>query len=449
MFIGSVYALKNLLRRIVPPGFIPSYHRLLATTAAWWYGMPSSRMIVIGVTGTKGKTTTVHLLADILRASGAKVGFTTGVMFRIGEQTWPNVMKMTMPGRFALQRMLRRMADAGCRYAIIETTSEGISQSRHIGIRYDTVVMTNMSPEHIESHGSYAAYRAAKGRLFATLLTRPPKHIADQDIPTVKVLNVDDEEYTFFGQYHADYMYTYGLTTTASQDTTYHLRATDVELTPTGSSFSVQGHPITLSVIGRPNVMNALAALTAARALGISWEYITTALASARLPEGRFEEVPTNKNFKVFVDYAHEPASLAAAYETVKLLHPRRLIAVLGSQGGGRDRAKRPELGHIAATHADLVIVTNEDPYDESPEQIIRDVADGARRSPRRLVEGESLLLVVDREAAIREAIRRAGDGDIIMITGKGGERVMAVAGGRLLPWDDREIVKKVLVEKM
>ncbi len=447
MFDALVHALKSLIKRILPPGILPSYHKILAVLAAAWYGSPSRKMIVIGVTGTKGKTTTVHMLADILRETGAKVGFTTGVAFRVADQVWPNMLKMTMPGRFMLQRLLRQMVDAGCRYAIVETTSEGISQHRHAGISYDVVAMTNMSPEHIESHGSYEQYRAAKGKLFASLVTRGEKRIQGKDIPTVKVLNADDHERGFFEQFFSDHTWYFGMQQFSSD--AHLVIAKNVTINGQGSEFDVDGHHICLPRIGRFNAMNALAAIATARALDIPWEAIIRTLAHAHLPEGRLEEVPIGKDFRVFVDYAHEPSSLTAAYEAIRLLKPQRLIAVLGSQGGGRDRAKRAELGRIAAEHADIVIVTNEDPYDESPESIIQGVAEGALASiTKKVTEGENLFLITDRREAIHKALELAGPGDIVFISGKGGEKVMAIVGGRLVPWEDREVVTSYFVDK-
>ncbi|MFA6908383.1 MAG: UDP-N-acetylmuramyl-tripeptide synthetase [Patescibacteria group bacterium] len=445
MLNAAIYALKKFIKFLLPENMLLGYHRFLASLAAWRYGHPSRKMIVIGVTGTKGKTTTVHLIAQVLMAMGKRVGFTTGVSFRVGDTEWPNMLKMTMPGRLKLQKLLARMRDDGCEYAIIETTSEGIRQYRHYGIEYDMAVLTNMSPEHIESHGSFEKYREAKGRLFSSLIRRPLKHLNDKNIPTYSVLNRDDSTYDFFSHFFADRTTWYS----THDDRNFQeggLTAQQVVSGETGSTFTIKSTPFSISLLGTHNVYNALAATAACLLLGISLPDIASALKRSAAPAGRLQEIPTKKGFRVFVDYAHEPASLRSAYEALHLLKPKRLIVVLGSQGGGRDVAKRPKLGAVAAEYADVIFITNEDPYDEDPQQIISEVAQGVRSYVGKAVtEGENLFLVPDRGEAIRRAIGKAQAGDVVMISGKGGEKSMAVAGGTLLPWDDVQVVKERL----
>ncbi len=440
MFDAFRYSLKNLVKKILPPGILPSYHRVLAVLAAAWYGFPSKKMIIIGVTGTKGKTTVVHLIAHILRCHRSKVGYTSGLEFSWHDGSLPNLTKMTMPGPFILQRMMSKMVQSGCAYAVIETTSEGIVQSRHLGIDYDIVALTNLSPEHIESHGSFEAYRAAKGKLLASLATRKKK----SSFPfSVKVLNRDDDSYEFFSQFYSD------RTVAVSRDSTRRgtedmLVAEHVAVTARQISFSISGRQFTLPFTGAHNVSNALIAIAATSVLGMSLSEVSSALASSRLPDGRFQMIHSPRGFTVVVDYAHEPASLRASYEAVRLFKPKRIFAVFGCTGGGRDTWRRPVMGALAAEYADVVIITTDDPYDDRPESIIAEVAAGVRTyGKKKFTEGENLFLITGRRGAIRKALSEARAGDLVMITGKGGEKVMAVRGGKLIPWDDSEIVRE------
>lgn len=443
MFAVFVHEIKELVKRVIPLPWLLSYHYALAGLAARRFGYPSRRMIVIGVTGTKGKTTIVHLIAHILRHQGYKVGYTSGLEFSWHDSAAPNMTKMTMPGPFIIQKMLRRMADSGCRYAVIETTSEGISQHRQIGIDYDVAVLSNLTPEHIESHGSFETYRETKGKLFAALAGSYRKAIDAVRIPKISVLNGDDDSLQFFKKYFSEKTIIYGVGNSfpAADEV---LRAEQVVLGQLQCRFTVRSVAMTVPFIGAHNVRNALAAVATCFALGVPLNNIQDALQHARLPAGRLEEIATGKGFRVFVDYAHEPASLTAAYEALHLLHPRRIIAVLGAQGGGRDKAKRPVMGALAKQYADIVIITNEDPYDESPLRIIEDVAQGAVRGGK-LTEGNTLLKIIDRREAIYRALSLASPGDIVLISGKGGERLMALAGGKLVPWSDGEVVRGYL----
>lgn len=429
--------LKSSIRALLPPALLRAYHRSLAALAAWWFGYPSRRLTVIGVTGTNGKSTVVSLIAHVLEATGHRVGATSTVLFTVGSRTWLNDRKMTMLGRFTLQALLRRMVRAGCTHAVIETSSEGIVQSRHRGIDYDVAVFTNLTPEHIESHGSYEAYRDAKLDLFWHLGRSRKRH-------PVAVVNLDDAE---AGRFLAASTgrrvgFSTGHPTPPLQGTETFL-ARDIVLTSNGSTFTVEGVPFRLQLLGRFNVENALAAIAVCAAEGIGLEHIAAALADISGVPGRLEFIDAGQPYRVIVDYAPEPVSLTKSYEVLATLPHRRIIHVLGSTGGGRDRARRPILGRIAAEHADIVIVTNEDPYDDDPQEIIDQVAAGARDAGK--IPGESLHVIPDRRDAIRFAFQQATTGDIVFITGKGSEQAMAVAGGKKVPWDDRMVVRETL----
>ncbi|PJE59981.1 MAG: hypothetical protein COU85_00730 [Candidatus Portnoybacteria bacterium CG10_big_fil_rev_8_21_14_0_10_44_7] len=417
------------MRKFVPKFILSIYHFCLAYVGALIYGWPTKKMIVIGVTGTKGKTTTCNLIAQILTALGHKVGLTTTVNFQIGEKEWINREKQTMLGRLKLQKLLWRMRQAGCRYAVIETSSEGILQHRHRGIDYDIAVLTNLSPEHIERHGGFENYRRAKERLFAAVARKKDG---------IGVYNLDDKHVEEFLKYsvknkHGYYQKIPNIHPLTGGSTPNKYQITDIKLQSDGTEFKVNGVSFKTKLIGEMNVYNLTAALVVAAAQGYPLESLRAITEKLKPPAGRLQLVSAGQNFTVVIDYAHEPASLKAAYQAARLFKPRRLIAVLGAQGGGRDQGKRGQLGEVAGNFADYIFVTNEDPYDENPVQIIVDVAAGVR--------GKPVEKIVDRQKAIIAALKLAQPGDLVLISGKGGEVSMCVAGGRQIPWSDEKIV--------
>jgi len=433
--------MKEIIRQITPRFVLQAYHLLLAKIGAIYFGHPSRKMVVVGVTGTKGKSTVVNLISAIFENSGFKTGIVSTVNFKIGDKEWKNETKQTMPGRFKLQSLLADMAKAGCKYAVIETSSEGISQFRHVGIDYDTAVFTNLSPEHIESHGSYDKYREAKLKLFQSLYKSKKKKINGQVIGKLSVVNHDDKEAEFFLLPQADRKITYGLQPSNNLISNDIIIGEVVKSDMDGVSFRAMDKRFDLQLLGEFNIYNALAALAVAKYYGVDVTQIKKALESVRGIPGRMEEIKNDKGYKIFVDYAHEPASLEAVYKTLQSYQPKKIISVLGSQGGGRDKAKRPQLGELAARYTDYVIVTNEDPYDENPEQIIDDVINGATQ----VMSGPVIQKIVDRKQAIKKALSQAEKGDIVIITGKGSETVMAVADGKMVPWNDIKAVKELL----
>lgn len=411
------------------------YHFSLALLAALRYGFPSRKLVVIGVTGTKGKTTTCSLIANILSAAGYKTGLLTTLNYRIGDREWVNDTKQTMPGRFGLQKLLRRMVKEGCKYAIIETSSEGILQYRHKFINYQIAVFTNLSPEHIERHGSFPKYRAAKVKLFKEVAKRKDGF---------GVYNLDDPNAEYFLKPEIKNKYGYFMkrqSAIGDRQALKEFRVSGVKLAADKTEFELNGEKFSMPLIGEFNAYNAAAAACVGLSQNIPVVEIREALAGARSLPGR-AEVVEGRGFKVFVDYAHEPASLTAMYKAVNLFRPRRVIGILGSQGGGRDVWKRAAMGKIAADCCDALILTNEDPYDENPLNIISDIEKGVLEAAKSNLK---LYKIVDRREAIFKAISMAGKGDVVVITGKGGEIWMCVAGGRKIPWSDRKIVEEAL----
>lgn len=438
-----MYALLHFLRKVIPRPVFDLYHRTLSWLAAVWYGHPSRRLVVIGVTGTSGKTTTAYLIAKTLEASGATTGCTTTAFFKVADRTWSNATKMTMVGRFQLQRLLRDMVDAGCRYAVVETTSQGIVQHRHEHIAYDVCVFTNLWPEHIEAHGGFENYKRAKIRLFEYAAGLPRKVLDGKTIPRVEVLNAGSEHAGDFVVKGFERIVWYGNAERGTRNA--DLVATDVSLAADHVTFKVDGVSVALRMPGMPNVENALAALATADALGISLRDAARVLGDASGLPGRYERISEGQPWTVIVDFAFEPVALVKLYELVASTTQGRIIHVLGSTGGGRDASRRPVLGRIAGEKAGIVIVTNEDSYDDDPWEIINQVADGAVAAGKR--DGHDLFRILERRDAIRLAMKMATAGDVVLMTGKGSEPVMAVAGGRKIPWSDAAEARKAIHE--
>ena len=446
---------KEIIKKFIPGFLLRWYHKTLALAANVFYGFPSNKLIVIGVTGTNGKSTAVHLISKMFEGTNSKCGATSTVGFKVADKECLNKKKMTMLGRFALQKLLRQMVRAGCKYAVIETSSQGVEQYRHLGINYDVAVFTNLTPEHIEAHGGFENYKKAKGKFFAHLTAKPHKIIDGKKIDKVSVVNIDDEYAEYFAGFTADEKWGYKISNSKIQipnkfqnPNSKIVEAENVELGPSGSRFNVQYSTFNIHLLGEFNVYNALAAVCVGLSQGLSLDAISGALEKVRGVPGRMEFIDEGQNFKVLVDYAPEPASMEKLYETIhnsKFIIPNsKIIHVLGSAGGGRDKSRRPVLGRLAAENADYVIITNEDPYDENPQEIINQVAAGAAGKQ----EGVNLFKILDRGEAIAKALSFAREGDLVIITGKGSEQAICVADNKKISWDDREKVREILKKK-
>ena len=435
----------NLLRKITPKFVKKFYHYFLATFSAFWYRYPSEKLIVIGVTGTTGKSTTVFLLSKILEAAGFKVGVASTILFKVDKKETVNDRKMTMVGRFALQQMLSDMVKANCHYAIIETTSEGIEQFRHLGINYDVAVFTNLSPEHIEAHGGFGNYKKAKLKLFKKLADEKVKLIAGKKISKTIVANLDDAQAEDFLNNQADRKFAFTLTNKSTTQARV-VRAETIVADTEGISFTIDHIPFATKIFGQHNIYNLLAAVTVAISQGLSLERISKAIINVGTIPGRLEFISAGQKFQVIVDYAFEPKAMAALYETVKQFRHKKIIHVLGGTGGGRDKSRRGVIGQFVGQQADVVIVTNEDPYDEDPQSIIDHVAAGAETAGKKA--DKDLFKILDRRQAIQKAFSLAAAGDVVLITGKGSEQAIVTAGGKKVPWDDRQVAREELSRK-
>lgn len=417
--------MKRALKKILPMRFVLFFHYLTAWAGAVWYGFPSRKMVVIGITGTKGKTSTANFIWACLSAGGIKTGIISTANIRIGTVERLNAYHMTMPGRFTIQKIMSEMVRAGCRYCVIETTSEGIKQYRHSGIAYDTAVFTNLSPEHLESHGgSFKNYKRTKGKLFASVKTI--------------IANADDAHAEFFLSFPAVQKISFGVLKNAE------VRAENIRETVQGVEFSVGGKLFRTSMLGRFNVYNALPAIIISHRAGVDDAAIAQGLSGLQVIPGRMEIIDEGQKFLVIVDYAHEMVSMSAALGTARTIamNGARVIVLLGAEGGGRDKAKRSQMGEIAAKMADYVVVSNVDPYDDEPKQILEDIALAAERSGKK--RGENLFFIEDRRGGIKKALSLAREGDVVLITGKGAEQSMII-GGVSIPWDDRNVVREEL----
>lgn len=430
--------MKKLILSLTPKFVLGWYHYCLARLAAIRYGSPSRKMVVIGITGTKGKTSTANFIWSALMAGGHKTGIISTANIRIGTEEVLNQYHMTMPGRFTIQSVLARMVREGCTHCIVETTSEGILQYRHVGINYDVAIFTNLTPEHLPSHGgSFEHYKKTKGRMFE-LLSSSHKVIAGKKIEKVIIANTDDLHSEFYLSHKADRKITYGI------DSSAEVRATNIKESDKGVVFSVGGSIFNLSILGKFNVYNALPAITIGHLMGMSDDIIANGLRDLSVIPGRMEQINEGQPFVVVVDYAHERQSITNVLNTARQMRGQgaRTIILLGAEGGGRDKSKRPIMGELSAKLADFVVVTNVDPYEDDPKEILEDIAVVAERFGKK--RHTDLFVIEDRRAGIQKALSLAKNGDVVLITGKGAEQSMII-GGVAIPWDDRVVVKEEL----
>jgi len=443
-----IYQIKKLVKKMTPGFVISWYHYFLVFFAAFIYHFPSRHLVVIGITGTKGKTTVAELLSAFLEKTGEKTAMINSLRFKLAGKSWPNKLKMTMPGRFFVQRFLHRAWCRKIRYAILEVTSEGIKQYRHKFIDFDLAVLTNFQPEHLEAHGSLEKYRQAKEKLFAALGSRQKKiQICDPvgkfetTVKKASVVNVDDGAASHFLKYPTQKKIGFGLKNKDGEINCL-IQPRNYSFTKDGISFELEGLKFSSPLKGEFNLFNISAAIAAARALDIPLTIAKEAVAEFDGLPGRLEEIKEGQNFKAYVDYAHTPNSLIAIYETLRREAPKgtaKIISVLGATGGGRDKWKRPLMGKIAGQYCDEIIITNEDPYDENPRKIMEEIAVGLKlaKHPFRIIE--------DRREAIAEGLKLCQNGDCFVITGKGSEQAIVVKGGQKMPWDDRKVVREEL----
>lgn len=390
------------------------YHLLQALTASLIYGFPAKKLKIIGVTGTDGKTTTAHMIYQILAASGKTAGLVSSIAAVTSGKTYDTGFHVTTPSPFALQKLLKQMVKKETEFAVLEVTSHGLDQNRLAFIPFEIGVLTNISPEHLDYHKTLENYLAAKAKLFRNAKT--------------SVLNADDHSFVKFKKEIGGQLLTYGI--------------------KNQSDVNLKNFPLKLKIPGDYNYYNALAAVTATRVLNINDATIKKALEDFSNLEGRMEEVKNNLGIKIYIDFAHTPNALEQALATLRkalsVKSEARIIAVFGV-AGERDKSKRPLMGAVSARLANITVITAEDPRSENPAVIAEQIFAGCQKQGGILKE--NVFIEIDRAKAIKLAIKLAKPGDIVAIFGKGHEKSMAY-GGKELPWSDKKEVIEALKKK-
>ncbi len=402
---------KNLFQKLQP-----IYHYNLAILGALIYRFSSKRVKVVAVTGTKGKTSSVEFVNAILEEAGKKTALAGTLRFKIGNESKPNLYKMTMPGRMFIQKFLRQAVDAECEYVVLEISSEAAKQFRNKFIDLNALIFTNLAPEHIESHGSYEKYVAAKLSIAKELEKSSKNNKAI-------IVNADDKESEKFLKINVPNKIKYSLS-----------EATNIVISEDYTKFTYKGVEMETKLPGRFNIYNILGAIKYAESEKIDLNIIKKALLKLKEIGGRAQRIEEGQDFKVVVDYAHTPDSLKAIYQA----YPgSRKIGVLGSCGGGRDKWKRKEMAEMADKYCEKVILTDEDPYDDEPREIVEDMAKYFVR--------EKPEIIMDRREAIATSFRNAKSGDVVIITGKGTDPYIMRKNGVKEKWSDAEVAREEL----
>jgi UDP-N-acetylmuramyl-tripeptide synthetase len=409
---------------------VAEIRRAMALAAAEVHDHPSRELQLVGITGTNGKTTTTYLVAAIADAAGEPVAMTTTVEYRVVEEHWK--AERTTPEATDMQRILRRAVKAGCRMAVMESSSQAIDLHRCDALQYSVAVFTNLTRDHLDYHGTMDNYFAAKRRLFDATLGETPK---------TSVINVDDER----GAKLADELQGSGTVVV-----TYALNM-DADVTAVDVKHSLEGMRFTLRtpagsrelhspLVGRPHIYNILAATATGLTLGYDLDVIAKSLETCTGAPGRFERVPHSGDFAVVVDYAHTDDALINVLRTAREVVEGRIITVFGC-GGDRDRSKRAPMGEAAANLSDVVILTSDNPRTEDPLKIFEDVEAGMRETSKPYEK------IADRREAIHRAIRQARTGDLVVIAGKGHEDYQLI-GHEILHFDDKEVAREALASR-
>lgn len=414
------------LRKIIPETFFLRiyFHRLTGFLAAMVYGFPARSLKVIGITGTDGKTTTAMMTAHVLSIK-YKVGLASSVYFWIGDKKWKNKTHKTTLGRFGLQKLLKNMVKAGCEYAVLESSSIGLHQGRMAGIGFDVAVLTNLAGEHLSYHKTMERLARDKGRLFKKLRKNG-----------IAILNKDNEYYEFFAKYPAKQSFSYALENEAD------FRASELKEDLSGVSFLLNQTSVKLQILGEFNVYNALAAAAVARSVGLTSKETKTSLETFRGVPGRIERVNPGEDFAIFIDFALTPQAFKSLHRSLKKLAHGRLISIFGACGGGRDTWRRRVIGKLAGEICDFTILTDDEPYDDDPVEIVEQLKEGLIEAGKK--EGDDFVVIRDRKEAIEYAAEMAKAGDVITLTGLGDFESRMMNEGEI-EWSDREEVKRVL----
>jgi len=437
-----MYKIKNLF----PQSFKNLYHLAQAILANIYYGFPSRKMKVIGITGTDGKTTTSQMVAKILEQSGKKVAMASTINFVINGEEEKNLSHHTTSSAFALQKFIKRALDAGCEYLVLETSSHSLHQHRVWGVKYQTAVITNVTREHLDYHRTMERYREAKKLLFSYVEKFAKKSSVISHQSSI-VVNLDMENPEDFLSFEVDKKF--GYTTKSHQSSvTGHqndeiriVQAENIELGLNYTKYITQNTSYILNIPGIFNVENALAATCVGLGEGIGLETIKEALAKIKGISGRLESVDNDRGLNIIVDFALTPNALERLYQLLSGVRKEgaKIIAVFGSCGE-RDRGKRPLMGEVVSKYADYIILTNDEPYHENPQQIIDEIAAGIKNK----IENQNFWKIVDRRSAIKKALELSKEGDVIAVTGMGNFETMVV-GDKKIPWNDKQVIEEEL----
>jgi len=413
----------------VPVIVVKDTVRAMAVLADAFYGQPSHKLHMIGITGTNGKTTTSHIIEKIFTDAGQKTGLIGTMYTKIGEQIYE--VKNTTPESLTLQKTFKQMVDEQVETAVMEVSSHALAHGRVHGTDYNVAVFTNLTQDHLDYHKTMEEYRKAKGLLFSQL-----GNAFNHDEPKFAVLNADDSASEEFATMTTAHILSYGI------DNHADLQATNISMTASGTSFDLispfGATRVDIQLIGKFSIYNVLGSIGAGLASGIALDEIIASVQSVKGVPGRFEVVDAGQDFSVIVDYAHTPDSLENVLKTVQQFAKRRVFVVVGC-GGDRDRTKRPLMAKIACEYSTDAIFTSDNPRSEDPSQIIKDMEEG--------VAGKDYTSILDRKEAIHHAVSRASEGDVILIAGKGHETYQQI-GDRTFDFDDRLVAREAIEER-
>lgn len=423
-----IFYCKKILKKILPSGLLNLYFSFFPFVGSMIFRHPSHKMKVIGVTGTDGKSSAVVFISRILKSAGYKVGFFSSVLFSDGIEEKKNQFKMTMPGRFFMQKFLASLVKNKCDFAVLEVTSEGVKQKRHLFIDFDVAVCTNIKPEHIESHGGFAQYKQAKSRLFRNL-----KASFRKGIEKTIVVNGDDAEAKTFLAYKADKKLTFGF----ADKNLIHGKILKSSLRENVIKIAGKEEVVVEFKNGGPFILeNILAAVAVADSLGINVSVSKRALETNSSIPGRFEIV--SENPCIIVDYAHTVAAVEKILSFARQEWSGKIIHIFGAAGGGRDKWKRPRLAELSEKYTDFSILTEENSFDEPIENILKEILAGFSDKNR-------VKIIPKRREAAAEAVRRSDSATLLLFTGKGSETLIAGPLGRKTPYNEKETIWQVL----
>jgi UDP-N-acetylmuramoyl-L-alanyl-D-glutamate--2,6-diaminopimelate ligase len=423
-------------RKVIPKTLFqmgqPTYHWLLAFSGNLVYRFPGRRLVVIGITGTNGKSTTAEITNAVLKANDLKAGMISTVAIEIAGDRNDNTTNQTTLGRWQTARYLRQMVDAGCTHVVIEVASEGLVMHRVWGIPFDIAVFTNLSPEHLNTHKTMEKYRNAKGLLFAKLAKSKAK-----GIPKTIIANADDAEFKYFYDFPADKKISYGINKGEVWANNISLgEKVEYELIDENEKYK-----ITSSLPAKFNIYNQLAAYCVGKALHLDATKSILGLKSVEQIAGRMQDIPNKLGIKIFIDYAVTPDSFELLFTELRRISQGRIISVFGATGD-RDKTKRPELGKIAGKMTNYTILTDEESYSENPSIIVDAIAEGLET-----VRKGNYEIILNRRDAITRAIEVAEPNDTVVVTGMGHQKFRNIGGDKKIEWDEAQVITEILRE--